>query len=171
MLRKAAHNNHGDDTFHIVYNHGYTPAMDRIFASAVPQSILLGECLFISFKLVMLPFLQSARIYIISSRPSTHHVPSTGTPSQYGLPLSAHPDIIVWRHTRPTRSVEEQLVAVCERDVDDGSLARELPQPVSDGDAEIVGIFCCELPETDILACQNRVQLDCISESEPWERM
>ena len=74
--------------------------MYGIFGSIVAQAIFLRKSRLIASKFTM-------------------HIPGRDTPPQYSLPLPRNPGIVVWHHARVCTCVEESLVLVCQRDVDD----------------------------------------------------
>ena len=73
--------------------------------------------------------------------------PRTDPPPQHRPPLPRNPRVIVGQDTGPRRGVEEQLVRVGERDVDDGRFVRESAKAGTKGAADGEGVVGGELEE------------------------
>ena len=103
LLLHSTHNHHRDNTLHTLHPDRHPTPINRIFPGSLSQGILVPKLPFITVHLDM-------------------HIPRADPPPQYRLAFPRNPDVIVGLSAAPGGGVEEYLMTVGERYVDDDRL-------------------------------------------------
>lgn len=133
LLSKAAYHDGGDRALDALYTHREPAAVDGIVASRLAQ---------------LEPRLE---VFLIAHIEQIMASPRAPSEPEHEVPLSLHPVVILRHGTGPRCGVEEELLVVGERDVDDRRLVGELSEPVADQYAEVEGILGGEVRQDERL--------------------
>ena len=129
MLLQPTDNNDRNDTLDACNSYRNAAPMNRILTRTIPQPIILPKRHLVALKLAM-------------------HIPSTTPPPQHRPPLARNPAISI-RHDAAVRAgVEERLVLVRERDVDDDGRG-DGQEPRAQRGAKLPGIVGGEVLEDE----------------------
>jgi len=118
VLFETADDHDPDNALDARDSDGHTAAVDGVLARRLAEHVLLLKGLLVAVHLVV-------------------HEPRAHAPSQDGASLARHPDVVVRLHAGAGDGVEEEVVAVRQRDVDDGGEVREGAEPVADRQADL----------------------------------
>ncbi len=118
VLFETADDDDPDDALDARDPDGHTAAVDGVLARRLAEHVFLLKRLLVTVHLVV-------------------HEPRAHAPSQDRAPFARHPDVVVRLHARSRDGVEEEVVAVRERDVDDGGQMREGAEAVADRQADL----------------------------------